>query len=101
VALEGCDDSFCQRVKKAVKSDPGASGWVRVAGTLNIKPAYAPNFALVQVEAVQLFPRVTPAKFYALGLVAPVEPVPHSKFPARHVSGPKPKAFPSYFLAQN
>ena len=36
------DREFRRRVKKAAKSDPMASGSVRVAGSRNFKPDYAP-----------------------------------------------------------
>jgi hypothetical protein len=91
---EGCDSSFCQRVKRAAGSDLGANGWVRVAGTPNVKPHYGPNFPIVHVERVQSGLKVTPAQFRELGLVAPPDAMPR---PVRAAPcGRKPKAFPSY-----
>jgi hypothetical protein len=43
------DRDFRRRVKKAVRSDPMASGSVRIAGSLNFKPKYAPDFPRVAI----------------------------------------------------
>jgi hypothetical protein len=73
VTLEGCDPDFCRRVKRAAGADLGANGNVRLAGSLNVKSVYSPDFPTVRIEATLSRPRVGPEDFRALGLVAPAE----------------------------
>jgi len=90
---EGCDFAFCRGVKRAASSDIGANGWVRVAGTPNVKPKYAPGFPIVHVDRVQSGLKVMPAQLRELGLVAPPD---ETQRPVRFPCGRKPKAFPRY-----
>jgi len=90
---EGCDFACRQEVKRAVGSDVGANGWVRAAGTPNIKPQYAPGFPIVQVERVQPGLKVTPAQLRELELIAPQAAGPR---PVRLPCDRKPKTFPRY-----
>lgn len=43
------DRDFRRRVKKAAQSDPMASSSVRIAGSLNFKPKYTPDFPRVTI----------------------------------------------------
>jgi hypothetical protein len=74
----------------------GANGWVRLAGSLNIKPKNSPNFPTVRVEEVQRCAKASPADFHALELAAPAEPSTGSYRAAQPVNGKRPRAFPSY-----
>ncbi len=81
-----------RRVKKAAGADPSASGTVRVAGTMNFKRKYEPDFPTVAIEAAQPGKMVTQAELEALGLVAaPDPPRPATVF--RNSKGDK---WPSY-----
>ena len=54
VALSGNEDKdFARRLRKGVGADPTASGATRVAGSLNFKDKYAPNFPRVAIHAAQ------------------------------------------------
>ena len=94
VAVEGCDPDFCQRVKRAVGADMGANGNVRLAGSLNVKPVYSPDFPKVRIEATLLRPRVGPEDFRSLGLVASAEA--DGGVYRAPLNGKRPRAWPSY-----
>jgi hypothetical protein len=95
VAVRECGPDFARRLRQGSGADPSASGATRVAGSMNFKRKYAPDFPTVQIlEAV---PRrtVTGGELEALGLVAASEPVPviraDCSLPDR-----RRKAWPSY-----
>ena len=79
-----------KQFKKQVKAATGggvdkqATGAVRIAGSQNIKPSYAPNFPIVQVASVRAGKTVTVAELNAAGLIAS----PDSVTPARSVQRP-------------
>jgi hypothetical protein len=82
-------------VKKAAQGDPMASGAVRLAGSLNFKSGYAPNFPRVTItHATHGF--IVPRKaLEAMGLVAPPElPPPVLPHSSRPLAGRK--AWPDY-----
>jgi hypothetical protein len=95
VAAHGCDSGFCRRVRERLGADLGANGWVRVAGTLNVKRRYAPNFPTVRIETAQPRAKVRPEEFHGLGFVAP-EPSAGVDRASHPVNGKGPNAFPSY-----
>jgi hypothetical protein len=96
IATAECDSDFCRRVKGATRSDSGATGQVRLAGTLNVKPDYHPNYPTVRVEATQQrLSRATPAEFLAAGLVVPCETRYQAPSP-RYTPTTCPHAFPRY-----
>jgi hypothetical protein len=68
------DADLRRRVKKAAGADPSASGAVRVAGTVNFKRKYEPDFPTVAIEQAQPGKTVTPAELDALGLIAAPDP---------------------------
>lgn len=50
VAVEGWSGvDFARRVRKATGADPSASGAARVAGSVNFKRKYEPNFPTVAI----------------------------------------------------
>jgi hypothetical protein len=77
----GADADFARRLRKGAGADPTASGATRIAGSLNFKPKYAPDFPRVEIR--HLAPRRVSRtdELQALGLVAAPEaaPVPSSR----------------------
>jgi DNA primase RepB-like protein len=88
----GDDADLRRRVKKATGADPSASGATRVAGTMNFKRKYEPNFPTVAIQEAQPGKTVTPAELEALGLIAPPDP-PRPATVFRNSKGDK---WPSY-----
>ena len=99
VAVEGAaaDSDFARRLRKGAGADPTASGATRVAGTLNFKRRYEPNFPTVEIIASQPGLKVQPEKLEGLGLVAAPEPVKLS--PRR--AGSRAGKWPSYEYCLN
>jgi hypothetical protein len=62
-----------RRVKKAVGADPTASGAARLAGTINFKRKYQPDFPTVVITGAQLGRTLSAAELYRMGLIAPPE----------------------------
>ena len=97
VLQPSASDDFVRRLRKGVGADPSASGATRVAGSLNFKAKYAPDFPRVLITSSVPGLIVTPEQLESLGLVAP-PPV----FPSRPVRIPRPmqgeKRWPRYDL---
>jgi hypothetical protein len=89
------DRDFRRRVKKAAHSDPMASGSVRLAGSLNFKPKYVPDFPRVTVTHAAPGRIVTPEALHAVGLVASPEPPPAVLPAAGHHFG-RSRTWPDY-----
>ncbi len=49
IALPSVDDDFTRRLRKGAGADPSASGATRIAGSLNFKDKYAPDFPCVRI----------------------------------------------------
>jgi hypothetical protein len=64
---------FVRRVKKGTGADAGASGAVRIPGSLNFKPDYAPDYPHVQIREAQPGRKTSSTELQQLGLVAPPE----------------------------
>ena len=89
------DKEFARRVRRGTGADATASGATRVAGSLNFKDKYAPDFPRVAIREARPGHKTTAAELEALGLVAPPEefaPLP----PARVSSN---RQWPSYAQA--
>jgi len=105
VAVTNAPRGFAARLKEGTGADKEASGATRVAGTANFKPAYAPNFPRVRIDAAQPGLNVTTQTLDAMGVVAPARPVPAASPSAVASSGelrtrkwgckPKPQKIPS------
>jgi len=95
------DKDFARRLRKGTGADATASGATRVAGSVNFKDKYAPNFPRVAITAVQSGRVTTAAELDGLGLVAPPETVaePPRPSPARSRPGPDKRRWPSYAIA--
>jgi hypothetical protein len=67
------DREFSRRVRRAAGADLSASGATRIAGSLNFKEKYAPDYPVVKIAAQQTG-RITDAgELERLGLVGPKE----------------------------
>ena len=76
VCIEGTDKEIARRLRKGTGADPSASAAVRIAGSYNYKPDYAPEFPLVTIEEAHPGYKVKKEKLEHLGLLAPEEPKP-------------------------
>src|SRR5579871_1496169 len=100
VAMPACDaggEDFARRLRKGAGADPTASGATRIAGSLNFKDKYAPDFPRVEITYCALGLLVSKDQLTALELVAAPEAAPASPFrvsPAR--PGPGRRKWPSY-----
>lgn len=91
------DKDFARRLRKGTGADATASGATRVAGSLNFKDKYAPDFPRVLIEQAQPGRKTTAAELERLGLVAAPEPMaPRSYPPARPRIEGEPRAWPDY-----
>jgi hypothetical protein len=70
------DKDFARRVRKGAGADDTASGATRVAGSLNFKDKYAPDFPVVKIAHSAPGLVTNTAHLQALGLVAPTEITP-------------------------
>jgi hypothetical protein len=77
VAISGLGDGkdFARRLRKGTGADISASGASRVAGSVNYKAKYAPEFPTVAIVDAHPGRIVTPEQLEQLGLLAPPEPV--------------------------
>ena len=74
LALAGREDKdFARRVRQGTGADATASGATRVAGSLNFKDKYAPDFPRVAIREARAGRMTTAAELDELGLVAPPE----------------------------
>jgi hypothetical protein len=97
IAVENGDREFASRLKKGTEADLTASGSVRVAGTLNFKRKYAPNFPMVTIEEAHPGRIVTRAELEGRGLVAPAPPRPEAPAsPLRCSDRPRRLGWPDY-----
>ena len=86
---------LARQLRQASGADPSASGASRVAGSVNFKRKYAPDFPWVRILEATPHRTVTEADLAALGLVAGPEAMALSHSP-RRASGPRAKQWPSY-----
>jgi hypothetical protein len=74
LALAGStNDDFARRVRKGTGADVTASGATRVAGSINFKDKYAPDFPYVKIGHVTPGRMVTTDELQSMDLVAPAE----------------------------
>jgi hypothetical protein len=87
-AAEGREDrkAFARRVRKGAGADLSASGSVRIAGSLNFKAKYAPEFPRVEITQHNAGRMTSAAELAAAGFVAA-----EATEAPRHVS---PRRFP-------
>jgi RepB DNA-primase from phage plasmid len=65
---------FSRRLRKGTGADKSASGATRVAGTVNYKRKYEPDFPMVKIDEAHPGRVVTKAQLEAMGIVAAPEP---------------------------
>jgi hypothetical protein len=94
VAVSGLDSpkDFARRLRKGAHADLTASGATRVAGTLNFKRKYAPEFPMVAIEEAHPGRIVTPSQLLDLGLLASEPAAPAAPFRVSRARA----AFPDY-----
>lgn len=91
---EDADLNFRRRVKKACATDPRASESVRVAGSLNFKQKYAPNFPCVAITHAAPGLMASRDQLQELGLVAAPDIIPAPRgVPLR---GSRGRSWPDY-----
>jgi RepB DNA-primase from phage plasmid len=95
IAVPECSPGFVRRLRQGCGADPSASGATRVAGSVNFKRKYAPDFPSVNLERAAPGRTVNPAKLEELGLVAGDEPNSFCR-PARVSLVRQTKRWPSY-----
>jgi hypothetical protein len=97
---ENTDKDFVRRFKKGAGADGSASGATRIAGSLNFKDKYAPDFPRVAIREAHPGRMTTAAELEGLGLVAPpeivTEPTPTPPSPARRQRSSLRRKWPSY-----
>jgi hypothetical protein len=100
LALKGGEDKeLARRVRRGTGADATASGATRIAGSLNFKDKYAPNFPRVVIREARAGQLTSAAELERLGLVAPPEdhtPLPPPRAPAMAGSN---RRWPSYSQA--
>jgi hypothetical protein len=80
------------RVRRGAGADQSATGATRIAGSLNFKAKYAPDFPLVTLSQVSTGRVTTVAALEHAGIVAPEKPpLPPASVPPR-ISPPRPWA---------
>lgn len=75
VALKDGNADFSRRLRKGAGADASASGATRVAGTMNFKRKYEPNFPVVTIAEAHPGRIATKDELMQAGLVAAPEPV--------------------------
>ena len=96
---EIADKDLVRRFKKGAGADATASGATRIAGSLNFKAKYAPDFPRVAIREAHRGRVTTAAELEELGLVAPPEIVtepPRSPSPPLARPGFRKRKWPSY-----
>jgi hypothetical protein len=95
VAIRECPPDFARRLRLGSGADPSASGAVRIAGSINFKRRYAPDYPLVTVRKAVPRRMVAAKELEAIGLVAPPEVRPMTA-PARVSPSGRARVWPSY-----
>ena len=86
------DKEFARRVRRGAGADLTASGATRVAGSLNYKDKYAPDFPRVTIREAAPGRKVTEAELEQMGLVA----APDDFAPLPPALSASPHRWPSY-----
>lgn len=95
LAVEDGDSETARRLKRGIGADMGASGAVKLAGSLNFKLQYAPNYPRVRlVWTDSETPIVRLEVLEESGLLAPKASI--AEIPPAVLGGPPPNAWPDY-----
>jgi hypothetical protein len=95
VAVRECGPDFARRLRRGSGADPSASGATRVAGSVNFKRKYEPDFPTVQILEATPQRTVTRGELEALRLVAAPDVVP-AIHAGRDLPDRRAMAWPSY-----
>jgi hypothetical protein len=95
VAVQECGADLARRLCRGSGADPSASGASRVAGSVNFKRKYAPNFPIVEILEAIPARMVTQTALEAPSLVAAADLSP-AKPLGRASQGGEAKQWPSY-----
>jgi hypothetical protein len=94
-AMPGDEDKdLARRLRKGAGADTTASGATRVAGSINFKDKYAPDYPRVTIQGTQPGRTVTAPELDRLGLLAAPEAVPPTLPPPR--VSPGNRRWPDY-----
>lgn len=90
------DEDFARRLKKGAGADPTASGATRIAGSVNFKTKYMPNFPRIGIAVCTPARIVTAQELMDSGLVAPPEARPARVSPIPLRAGGRLRKWPDY-----
>jgi hypothetical protein len=97
LAMDGVEDKeFSRRLRKGAGADATASGATRVAGSLNFKDKYAPDFPRVAIGEVNSGRKTTAVTLEQLGLVVAPEIPARPHVAARSYARADRRRWPSY-----
>jgi hypothetical protein len=96
VAVREGSADLARRLRQGSGADPSASGAVRLAGSLNFKRKYAPDFPIVRVLQATPHRTVSPAELEPLGWLTPHQSLHSTAPPAVFLSPRAPRKWPSY-----
>lgn len=95
VAVRECEPEMARRLRQGSGADPSASGATRVAGSINFKPRYAPDFPMVEILKAAPGRIVTGGELESAGLLTAPDRVPAIRIDRVRQSG-RARAWPSY-----
>jgi len=90
------DKDFARRLRRGAGADDTASGATRVAGSLNFKDKYAPDFPTVQIAHRVPGQMASTGQLESMGLVAEPEPPPPPIFRLSSMERIRTGKWPSY-----
>jgi RepB DNA-primase from phage plasmid len=96
VAVKNAPAGFSWRLKEGLAADREASGAVRMAGTQNFKPQYAPDFPIVTITHAQHGHVTSVETLERMGVLAPEKPKPPPLPFVASSNSPRTHKFPSY-----
>jgi hypothetical protein len=87
---------FRTRVRRGVGPDQSATGAARIAGSLNFKTKYAPDFPVIALGQVAAGRTITTAALDQAGLIAAETPKPPASVPSAKAQSLCRRAWPDY-----
>lgn len=95
VAVENANDLICRQLKRALGADDSASGATRIAGSINFKPEYSPDYPTVKIIQINPSRVVGAGDLARSGLLADI-PARHAPIPQVPRRSRVARSFPSY-----
>ncbi len=96
VAVKDAGMGLVSRLRKGAEADPSASGATRIAGSLNYKTKYGPEYPIVRMAGTRRGLIVTVAALEASGLLAPEQVADRLDHQACDTGRSAPQRWPSY-----